>query len=268
MSATLSAAGTPPPATPVAPAVAQPRAKAAGRRFRRWHLDTPAPTEEEGWLLTYLDVITLMLVMMVVMLSLAGPPDNAPTPAPTAQAASTAAATAAPSAASDEPAVIPLPVLTPETSSRQESPAQGLPQQGLSQEVDVTEDANAVRFRLSSEFLFGPGGAELTQAGYPVLDELIPVLNADPTLRLVIEGHTDNTPIQSARFPSNWELSTSRAAAVARYLAEHGVAPQRLQASGFADTRPIGGKDNPVDRKANRRVDLVMEKAQAAPARR
>ena len=70
MSATLSADGTPTPAAPMAPALAQPRAKAAGRRFRRWHLDTPAPAEEEGWLLTYLDVITLMLVMMVVMLSL------------------------------------------------------------------------------------------------------------------------------------------------------------------------------------------------------
>jgi chemotaxis protein MotB len=55
---------------------------------------------------------------------------------------------------------------------------------------------------------------------------------------------------------------------VARYLAEHGVAPQRIQATGFADTRPIGGKDNPVDREANRRVDLVMEKAPAAPAQR
>ena len=263
MSATLSDAGTPPAATPAA---APPRAKAAGRRFRRWHLDTQAPAEEEGWLLTYLDVITLMLVMMVVMLSLAGPPDSAPTPEPTAQAA--AATTATASAANEAPAVIPLPVLSPEVSPRQESPAQGLPQLKLGQDVDVSEDANAVRFRLSSEFLFSPGGAELTQAGYPVLDELIPVLNADPTLRLVIEGHTDNTPIQSARFPSNWELSTSRAAAVARYLAEHGVAPQRIQASGFADTRPIGGKDNPVDRKANRRVDLVMEKAQAATARR
>ena len=196
MSATLSDAGTPSTATPAA---APPRAKAAGRRFRRWHLDTQAPAEEEGWLLTYLDVITLMLVMMVVMLSLAGPPDSAPTPEPTAQAA--AAATATASAANEAPAVIPLPVLSPEVSPRQESPAQGLPPLKLGQDVDVSEDANAVRFRLSSEFLFSPGGAELTQAGYPVLDELIPVLNADPTLRLVIEGHTDNTPIQQRPLP-------------------------------------------------------------------
>jgi chemotaxis protein MotB len=245
--------------------MAPPRAKASGRRFRRWHLDTPAAAEEEGWLLTYLDVITLMLVMMVVMLSLAGPPDTAPTPAPTTQDTGPATATSDTPVA---PAVIALPVVHAATSPRQDTPAQGLPQHQLGQEVDVTEDANAVRFRLSSEFLFQPGGADLTRAGYPVLDELIPVLNADPTLRLVIEGHTDNTPIQSARFPSNWELSTSRAAAVARYLAEHGVAPQRIQATGFADTRPIGGKDNPVDQRANRRVDLVMEKAQVAPAQR
>ena len=267
MAPTMSAADSPPTAPP---ALSPPRAKAAGRRFRRWHLDAAAPAEEEGWLLTYLDVITLMLVMMVVMLSQAGPPGSQPQgppdPAPPGTAAAAQAGVA--STASAAPALIALPVLKPETIARQDSPAQGLPLQTLGQEVDVSEDANAVRFRLSSEFLFQPGGADLTQAGYPVLDELIPVLNADPTLRLVIEGHTDNTPVRSARFPSNWELSTSRAAAVARYLVEHGVAPQRIQASGFADTRPIGGKDNPVDQRANRRVDLVMEKAQPQSAPR
>ncbi|MEZ5700746.1 MAG: OmpA family protein [Burkholderiaceae bacterium] len=62
------------------------------------------------------------------------------------------------------------------------------------------------------------------------------------------------------RYPSNWELSTGRAASVARYLIEHGVAPQRVQASGYADTRPLGSKDNLADRAANRRVELILEK--------
>jgi chemotaxis protein MotB len=258
---------TPPVSTLTAEAPA-PRSKAAGRRFRRWHVDTQPSAEEEGWLLTYLDVITLMLVMMVVMLSLAGPPGSQPAAPTPATPASTGAKTVAAADPSTPPAVIPLPVLQADVQPRQEIPKQGLPLGQLGQEVDVIEDANAVRFRLSTEFLFASGGADLADASHPVLDELIPVLNADPTLRLVIEGHTDNTPMQSARFPSNWELSTGRAAAVARYLVDHGVAPQRIQASGFADTRPIGAKDNPVDRKANRRVDLVMEKVRLNSAAR
>jgi chemotaxis protein MotB len=68
-------------------------------------------------------------------------------------------------------------------------------------------------------------------------------------------------PIQTERFPSNWELSTGRAASVARYLIERGVAPQRVQATGFADTRPLAARDNPVDRIFNRRVELTMERS-------
>jgi chemotaxis protein MotB len=97
-----------------------------------------------------------------------------------------------------------------------------------------------------------------------LLDRMIPLLNSDPTLRLVVEGHTDSQPIRAGRFPSNWELSTGRAAAVARYLIDHGVAPQRVQASGFADTRPLGSRDNPVDRVHNRRVELAMERTPGA----
>ena len=97
--------------------------------------------------------------------------------------------------------------------------------------------------------------------GQPVLDRLIPLLNSDPNLRLVVEGHTDNVPIQTERFPSNWELSTGRAASVARYLIERGIAPQRLQATGYADTRPISDAQSPSEKALNRRVELTMEMA-------
>ena len=96
-----------------------------------------------------------------------------------------------------------------------------------------------------------------------LIDGHAKVLAAQRNKRLVVEGHTDSSPINSERFPSNWELSSARAAAVARYLSEQGVAPHRLQASGYADTRPMAAPWNPVDRAVNRRVELTMETPKA-----
>lgn len=268
-----------PALTPAAP---QTRSKAAGRRssrYSRWHLESAVASEEDGWLLTYLDVITLMLVMMVVMLSVAGPPGDAhesgtpasltPPPDPLATAV---AATVQP------PPLIP-PIPLPVTQAASPADASGTPPQPapvphkdtweglkldqIGQDIAVTPGQDSVRFRISNELLFSSGDARLVAGGDAVLAKLLPTLLADPTMRLVVEGHTDNIPIQTERYPSNWELSTGRAASVARYLIEHGVAPQRVQASGYADTRPLGGKDNPVDRNVNRRVELILEKVKA-----
>ena len=260
------------PATvhPVPTPTRTPRVSTSVGRYRRWHVDTRAEPEEEGWLITYLDVITLILVLMVVMLAMSGPKDSKKpidtAPAPAA-AAPEAAAAAAPTVANIVPPV-PLPVPVPAVVPPPEAPAppapktlNGFPLDQLGNDIVVTMEDDAVRFRISSEILFDSGAAALTGAGYPVLDRLIPLLNAHPDLRLLVEGHTDSMPISSERFPSNWELSTARAASVARYLIERGVAPQRVQASGFADTRPLAARDNPVDRVHNRRVELTMERS-------
>lgn len=256
------------------------RTRATGRRYSRWHLETSAPVEEEGWLLTYLDVITLMLVMMVVMLSVAGPPGetggkgvpNSTTPPPDPLATT-------PAATVQKPSLLPPMPVTSASTQRSEAPASAegstsdspqapakeawasLKLDQIGENVAVTPGQDSVRFRISNELLFGSGDATLSNGGHAVLDKLLPSLLADPDLRLVVEGHTDNIPIQTARYPSNWELSTGRAASVARYLIEQGVPPQRVQASGYADTRPLGGKDNPIDRNVNRRVELVLEKS-------
>lgn len=247
---------------PVPTPTRTPRVSTSVGRYRRWHVDTRAEAEEEGWLITYLDVITLILVLMVVMLAMSGPKDNKKPPEATqAQAAAAPEATA--TATSIVPPVpLPVPVPQPEVPP---PPApktlNGFQLDQLGNDIEVLMNDDVVRFRISSEILFDSGAAALTGGGQPVLDRLIPLLNADPSLRLVVEGHTDGLPISSERFPSNWELSTARAASVARYLIERGVAPQRVQASGFADTRPLAARDNPVDRVHNRRVELTMERS-------
>jgi chemotaxis protein MotB len=74
-----------------------------------------------------------------------------------------------------------------------------------------------------------------------------------------VEGHTDDRPISTAQFPSNWELSTARASAVLRYLvARHGIAPARMSAAGYADQRPVASNATTGGRARNRRVDLAI----------
>lgn len=248
----------PPPGTPRSKPIA------SRRRYSRWHTETRIDTEEDGWLLTYLDVITLMLVMMVVMLSFAGPPGGVKAPATQtadAQTATPASGESGDSIVPPVPVPIPLPHSNPPEPAAPpapEPPAR-LPFETEGKDIQMVEDEDVMRFRISSELLFGSGDATLSSAARPVLDELVALFKTQPDMRVVVEGHTDNVPINTDRFPSNWELSTARAAAVARYLIEQGVAPQRVQASGFADTRPLAAPGNPVDRAANRRVELTME---------
>lgn len=251
------------------------RVSTAVGRYRRWHVDSRVEVEEEGWLITYLDVITLILVLMVVLLAFAGPgkgkdgqqvkADSAPTqasgPVPGAPYPSGSIVPPAVPPTSPEPLAVPAAPPLPKTLN-------GLPLDQLGADVEIIMTDDAVRFRISSEILFESGAAHLAAEGQPVLDRLIPLLNSDPNLRLVVEGHTDSVPIQTERFPSNWELSTARAASVARHLSEQGVAPQRLQATGYADMRPLGAKLNPVDQVRNRRVELVMERPKTAATTR
>lgn len=249
----------------------QPRVSTAVGRYRRWHVDARAEVEEEGWLITYLDVITLILVLMVVLLAFAGPGKGKDGQQAGADGPSSQASGPVPGAPYPGGSVVP-PAVPPTSTEPAAAPAatpppktlNGLPLDQLGADVEIVMTDEAVRFRISSEILFESGAASLAAGGLPVLDRLIPLLNSDPNLRLVVEGHTDSVPIQTERFPSNWELSTGRAAAVARYLIERGVAPQRVQASGFSDTRPLGSRDNPVDRVHNRRVELSMERTPSA----
>jgi chemotaxis protein MotB len=130
---------------------------------------------------------------------------------------------------------------------------------GVSDSIGMRrEERGLVVTVVTDEVLFAPGSALLESEGRAVLDALVPALRGFDNA-LAIEGHTDDRPIATSQFPSNWELSTARATSVLRYLAEmHGFAGGRLTASGYGAERPIG--DNTIDagRTANRRVELVV----------
>jgi len=123
--------------------------------------------------------------------------------------------------------------------------------------INVIADDQAIRFRIASDTLFATAGSSLTPAGQAALQPLVAVLQGYDT-PVTIEGHADSIPIRSQRYPSNWELSTSRAVSVLRYLEGKGVAGTRLHASGYAHTRPIAGNGTPAGRAENRRIDIVV----------
>ena len=111
---------------------------------------------------------------------------------------------------------------------------------------------------VTDQVLFTAGQASLQPDGVAILDLVAAALAAIPN-DISIEGHTDSRPISTARFPSNWELSTARATSVLRYLIDvHHLDPLRLSAGGYADTRPIGDNSTEAGAARNRRVEIVV----------
>ncbi|MGX2038906.1 OmpA family protein [Methylocaldum sp. MU1018] len=123
--------------------------------------------------------------------------------------------------------------------------------------VEISAAGGEVRLEISDAILFDLASAELKPEGASALDRLAGVLGAQGGT-IAVEGHTDDRPIATAKFQSNWELSTARASAVTRYLIAHGVPPGRLRAVGLADTQPREANDTPAGRARNRRVSIVM----------
>jgi chemotaxis protein MotB len=132
---------------------------------------------------------------------------------------------------------------------------------GFGNEVQAVIDRQGLVVHvLTDKLLFASGSATLQPAGLPLLQEISHLLNVDSKHPITVEGNTDNQPIQSSQFPSNWELSTDRATTVVRYLIAHGVQDQRLAAAGYADLHPLASNATAAGRARNRRVDIVLNR--------
>jgi chemotaxis protein MotB len=130
---------------------------------------------------------------------------------------------------------------------------------GLTGKVDIAEEKEGVRITIQSPILFNSGEDMLRPEATPVLDELVEILKQSPN-QVVIEGHTDNVPIHTERFPSNWELSTARAITVAKYLFEKGnLPPGRFTVAGYGEYHPVAGNDTEEGRRKNRRVAIFLK---------
>lgn len=127
--------------------------------------------------------------------------------------------------------------------------------QGL---VYVTQVKEGIRFRLSDPLLFDSGKADLRPVGYGVLSRIADIILKLPC-EVIVEGHTDNVPIHTSQFPSNWELSAARAVSVVKYLAlSEGISPSRLSAVGYGEHRPLVPNTTLENRAKNRRVEVFI----------
>jgi chemotaxis protein MotB len=129
----------------------------------------------------------------------------------------------------------------------------------LEKNVETETNEKGLIIRVKDQAFFA-GGARLKRQGFPILDEVSKLLAGFPC-QILVEGHTDNIPIYSRQFPSNWELSASRAIAVMRYMVEvGGLDPTRIGAAGYAEMRPLYPNDTEEHRNANRRVEFVCHR--------
>jgi len=134
----------------------------------------------------------------------------------------------------------------------------GLQLSPLGERVEVITRPDAVNLVISDSILFAPASADLSAAGQALLGQLADVLRTLP-YSVSVEGHTDNVPIHTPLYPSNWELSSARAASVTRRLIEQGVARERLRTVGYGDTRPRSDNATAEARAKNRRVTFVLQ---------
>lgn len=115
-------------------------------------------------------------------------------------------------------------------------------------------------FVLDEHITFEQGQADLIPDSLPVLSSLADFLARQSQYRVMVTGHTDDVPIQTSRFPSNWELSSARAASVVRFLCSSGIEPKRLSVQGYGEYAPFVGNTSALNRQANRRVEISLVK--------
>ena len=130
----------------------------------------------------------------------------------------------------------------------------------MSDHVEVASTESGVVLRVKDVALFATGSDTFTDESQPVLT-LVEELFGKSSAILSVEGHTDNIPISQARFPSNWELSAARSAAVLRHYIEQGFDKGRLSIAGYGDLRPLAGNDTAEGRARNRRVEFVFKRS-------
>lgn len=112
--------------------------------------------------------------------------------------------------------------------------------------------------KLSDKILFDPGKTKLKKGGRAALKELAAVLKDIGKRDFLVAGHTDNIPIKTRKFRSNWELSAARAVQVVKFLQKEGVDPNHLSAAGYSEYDPVGDNTNDEGRKTNRRIEIVL----------
>ncbi|AMY10389.1 Chemotaxis protein MotB [Luteitalea pratensis] len=238
----------------------------ARRSRRRMHQAHTA--SHERWLVSYADFITLLFAFFTTMYAISTvDARKLTTMVDSMQEAfdSRGIDVAAPKTTAPRPVTPTAPSLT--TEQRERALAQRLRERLAGSAVDIEIDHRGVVVSMREAGSFPTGSADLSAVARDVLRELAATLGGDSAVALRVEGHTDDVPIQTGRFRSNWELSTARATSVVTYLVEQvGVAPRRLSAAGYGEFHPRVANASDADRARNRRVDVIILNEETAAA--
>lgn len=237
---------------------------------RKWVEDE---TNEDRWMVSYADFITLLFAFFVVMYAISSVndekyrvlsetlaevfdrPEMSIQPIQVGEPAQTAS-----------PNVVDLPDAQgfadqePGDTHLQSSQSDTVSAEGGftdAQGISLQSNHDWVELNLDASVLFQPGTATLSAQALQMLSTTLPLLN-ETTLPVTIEGYTDNVPSESDRYPSNWELSAARASAVARYYSVQGVREDRISAVGYGENHPLATNATPTGRAQNRRVVVVI----------
>jgi chemotaxis protein MotB len=127
------------------------------------------------------------------------------------------------------------------------------------QMITVSSNELWLQIELKDSILFGSGSAETSEQAQKIFDEIAAILKSYSN-PVQVEGFTDNIPIKSAKYPTNWELSSARASAIVKYLVTKGVAPERLSAVGYGEYQPVAPNTTEAGRAQNRRVAIMVAK--------
>ncbi len=258
--------------------------KSLAAGFRRANQTTTVQdqgqSEEQEWMVTYTDLVTLLLTLFVILMAMStfekpGGPLSEPVDIPKVEE---------PDPLPPLESIVEFPKVgqDPVDVAKFEPPA---PQEELivtrwadrveallrnylsvmdpAGEIKIEQNGDAVVVQLRDQLLFESASADLDALGRTTVGKVTPVLRY-LEVPVVVEGHTDSRPIRSGLYPSNWELSAARAAAVVRALIDERIPPKRLRAVGYADTRPKASNETEAGRAENRRVALVLRVNEAA----
>jgi chemotaxis protein MotB len=225
-----------------------------------------------SWLTTFNDLVTLLMVFFVLMFSLSSIDVKKMSDFQYALQSGLGVLREGQQssiAVQDDQAVKDMSNIHTQADGRGGEPRQKSMQPSLEEALNALGDDIGFRVTYSEQgahlsfkdgVLFGFGQAAISAEGFVVLNKIADVIRKMP-YPIRVEGHTDNVPIHTKRFPSNWELSTVRAVNVLKYFADEGrIDPRRLSAVGYGESKPLVNNDSPRNRAKNRRVEIVLIK--------
>ena len=265
---------------------------AGGRKRRRGGAGGGHDGPDERWLLTYADMITLLMALFIVMFAISNVNTSKfealsqslkeafsgnvlPGGEAVLQTGGSTEGRETPKVQPPVPAIQPLIQQEFDKQQKKRGDAQGNEEeqfQKVKRDLDEYAEQNGLKNKLETEItrrglvirlltdgvLFDSGEAKIKPRAVPVIKKIAGLLQVDKEHPINVEGHTDNVPIRSSQYPTNWELSTARASSVVRLLIADSAPADRLGAVGYAQLHPIASNADARGRARNRRVEIVL----------